>query len=1017
MQKRVSSVTYDNETNQLFAIVQGEEAYEVSIDFGENLDIDDFSCSCPAYEKYEGACKHIVAALFTVKKNSTIPAKAPTPKPKASNHQLLSYYEYANDQIETEAIKLELLMNLEVFNGRMVPSIELKVGMDRMYVIRSMEEFVRKYQFKTQMEFGKNFIYDPYKQKLAGVDKALMSLIEELYENEQLQKNMGYRYYTNQNSAFKGKLLYLSQATLKRILELLENKSFILRLSDREIVNTIIVRQDLPLSFILSQPDGDLKLDLDLAAMPKHVTTDCRYFVYGNNIYHLSDKQMKYFVPIYQEYNLNKEAMVFSGEEKSRFISYVLPFLKKISKVKVDKELEDSLYEADLLAKIYFDKASVGIMANVEFNYNDNKINPFTAANTVLEGDKIIIRDIEGERDVLSSFEQSDFKVRSGNVYLEDEEKIYHFVRNRLPVLQESAEIYYSEDFKKISIKDASAFKGGVRLNHISNLLEFSFHHDDIDGEELRHIFSALRLKRKYFRLKDGSFVPLDDGQMESMAELLDSMDISGDDLINKTVTLPKFRSVYLDSQLKKLNLGHIDRNQAFKQLVQNIQEPQDMEFQIPDSLDAVMRGYQKTGFKWLKTLAAYDMGGILADDMGLGKTLQAIAFILSNKTEKAAPCLVIAPTSLVYNWQEEVYKFAPQLKVLLISGLQKQRQEQIQEINNADIVVTSYPLIRRDIDLYEALDFEYCFLDEAQHIKNPESVNARSVKQIKAKGYFALTGTPIENSLTELWSIFDFVMPGYLLTHNKFMQKYEKPIVKAEDKEALQRLSSQINPFILRRLKKDVLRELPSKIETRLVAELTESQKKVYLAFLQQAKAEIAKELADKGFDKSHIKILALLTRLRQICCHPALFIDDYDGDSGKMALFEELIEEAIEGGHRILLFSQFTSMLKIIEKWLKTQDIDYLYLDGKTPVQQRGELVKAFNAGNSSVFLISLKAGGTGLNLTGADMVIHFDPWWNPAVEDQATDRARVCLTIRNIIFKNVQVSGVFVYFYELS
>lgn len=375
---------------------------------------------------------------------------------------------------------------------------------------------------------------------------------------------------------------------------------------------------------------------------------------------------------------------------------------------------------------------------------------------------------------------------------------------------------------------------------------------------------------------------------------------------------------------------------------------------------------------------------------MGLGKTLQVIAFILSEKDKNPGPALVVAPTSLVYNWQDEVKKFAPSLKVTVVSGLQKERHEQLQEINHSDIIVTSYPLIRRDIDLYNEITFSYCFLDEAQHIKNPNTSNAKSVKQIKARGFFALTGTPIENSLTELWSIFDFIMPGYLLSHARFVRRFEAPIVKARDEKALKELSRHIKPFILRRMKKDVLKELPEKIESRMTAQMTEEQMKIYLAYLQQARGEIAREIEINGFEKSHIKILAALTRLRQLCCHPSLFLENYEGESGKMALLEEILQDALESGHRVLLFSQFTSMLDIIKQSLKQQNIEYFYLEGSTKAQDRGEMVKLFNQGIGKVFLISLKAGGTGLNLTGADMVIHFDPWWNPAVEEQATDRA---------------------------
>jgi SNF2 family DNA or RNA helicase len=372
---------------------------------------------------------------------------------------------------------------------------------------------------------------------------------------------------------------------------------------------------------------------------------------------------------------------------------------------------------------------------------------------------------------------------------------------------------------------------------------------------------------------------------------------------------------------------------------------------------------------------------------MGLGKTLQVLTFLVSEKP--SSPALVIAPTSLVYNWQSEGEKFTPGLKILVVEGAPQERQQLLAWVDQYDVVVVSYAVLRRDIEHFSELSFSYCFLDEAQNIKNPQTLNAKSVQRIQAKGHFALTGTPIENSLSELWSLFNFLLPGYLLSQHEFHQKYGTPITKG-DSEALQELSRHIKPFILRRLKSDVLKELPPKIETEIKAVLTEEQRKIYLAYLQQTKFQIAQDLATDGFAKSQIRILAALTRLRQICSHPAMFIENYTGESGKMLLFQEILSEALDSGHRILVFSQFTSMLDLIQTYLDTQKIEHFYLSGSTPPLERSRMAQSFNSGIGEVFLISLKAGGTGLNLTGADTVIHFDPWWNPAVEDQATDRA---------------------------
>ena len=324
-----------------------------------------------------------------------------------------------------------------------------------------------------------------------------------------------------------------------------------------------------------------------------------------------------------------------------------------------------------------------------------------------------------------------------------------------------------------------------------------------------------------------------------------------------------------------------------------------------------------------------------------------------------------------------------------MILGNPNDRKDLISKCNEYQVVLVSYPILRRDIELLKEINFDTAFLDEAQFIKNPNSRNAKAVKMLNTGHRFALTGTPIENNLSELWSIFDFLMPGYLYSHSKFVNLYEKPVIRFESEEALKQLNFHIKPFIMRRMKKDVLEELPEKTERKMVSDMTDEQKEVYMSYLEDMKKKINSEISKNGFEKSRMMILASLTRLRQICCHPSTFIENYEGGSGKLGLLLQLIQNGVDGGHRILVFSQFTSMLNIIEDEFKKLKISYYYLDGSTPISQRNEDVKAFNNGSRDVYLISLKAGGTGLNLVGADMVIHYDPWWNPAVEDQATDR----------------------------
>lgn len=993
-EKRVEDISYDEEHRELWASVEGNSGYyQVMVAFDAYGNIKDYECDCPAYSSYKGACKHVAAVLFEARKRN-IGYDPQKEKLKKNSEALFKYFKSFGGVMSAavrEAVSTEIVVDLEQGYRMLYPSIELKLGLDRLYVVKNISSLIENLQKGQNIEFGKGFTLDLSRQYFSETDGKIIAILTELYENERLI-NDGNRYgYYGKVSNFKGKKVKLSQTTLKRIFEILENRSFtIITENGTEIRNAKIYKEVLPVNFSLGQKGKDLQLVMDAETSMMPVTSDGEYFLYDGKLYKVPEAQRIFLIPFYNTLMTGDRELVFEEKDKARFASEILPFVEKTGSLKIAPAIQNSFYKEDVKTKVYFEKSGKGIAARVEFDYGEVAVNPFDGQGVDLPSGRILVRDIEQENRVLDFFRNDSYKKKDGMLHIEEEEDIFDFVVQKLPLLQETAEVYYSEQFKAMTVRDPGAFKGKVRLNDTTDMLEFSFQHENVDNSELKELFSALRLKKKYYRLKDGSFISLEDEQLRSFSELTDSLGISEGQLKDKVINLPKYRALYLDSLLKESELKHFERNQAFKRLVQNVLEPQDMEFELPEKLQGVLRDYQQTGFKWLRTLAVYGLGGILADDMGLGKTLQAIAFIQSIRSTEAEPCLVVAPTSLVYSWAEEVRKFAPDLKVVIVSGPQRQRIEQLKRIKDADMVVTSYPLIRRDIELYEDTSFSCCFIDEAQHIKNHDSVNARSVKRLKAKGYFALTGTPIENSLAELWSIFDFVMPGYLRSYGKFSQSYEKPIVKEENSSALGALSCQIKPFILRRLKKDVLKELPEKIETRMTAEMTDKQKKIYLAYLNEAKKDFEREIADKGFERSRIMILSILTRLRQICCHPAMFIEGYGGDSGKLLLLEEILEDALAGGHRILLFSQFTTMLDIIRKHIEEKHITYFYLDGSIKAEDRMEMVKSFNEGEGQIFLISLKAGGTGLNLTGADTVIHFDPWWNPAVEEQATDRA---------------------------
>ena len=490
-------------------------------------------------------------------------------------------------------------------------------------------------------------------------------------------------------------------------------------------------------------------------------------------------------------------------------------------------------------------------------------------------------------------------------------------------------------------------------------------------------ILQGIQEKKKFIRLNGEEFVDLETDSIEELNKILET--IGSKSIKDNAIELNKFQGIELLHRIDDSQIEIFDKNNLSK-ILDSLKDYDENDNAV-EVLKDTLRGYQKKGVQWLKALKKTHLGGILADEMGLGKTIQVIA-LLGHMSKQS---LIIVPSSLMYNWKKEFEKFTPETKVLIISGSKEKRDELNAMKSEYDVIITSYPLIRRDLDYYLGDEFEYCILDEAQYIKNPDTKTARFVKKVKSNHRLVLTGTPIENNLIELWSIFDFILPGYLKDKKTFNKEFIKK--ERENHEKLVRL---INPFILRRKKNDVLNELPEKIVNVVYSKLNKKQERIYDSYLLDMKERLKELREENSINSSHIEILSILTRLRQICCDPGLFVEDYDEKSGKLQLLEELIDELLEGNHKILIFSQFTTMLKIISKLLRRKRIKFSYLDGQIKVDKREKVITDFTSGKTDIFLISLKAGGTGLNLTEADTVIHVDPWWNPAVEDQATDRA---------------------------
>ena len=493
---------------------------------------------------------------------------------------------------------------------------------------------------------------------------------------------------------------------------------------------------------------------------------------------------------------------------------------------------------------------------------------------------------------------------------------------------------------------------------------------EGVDSNEYREIFSSYKNNNRLYRMKNGAYLDLKDNALEQAFKLIDILNIYND---FDNMKIPNNKAIYLEKLIEDEDLSFVNGSKYVSNVVKKFDKVKSKNYEIPKDLNATLRDYQVSGFEFFKTLSDYQFGGILADEMGLGKTIQTIAFLLSNKDKKS---IVITPTALIYNWKNELEKFAPTLKVGLLHAAKSEREKILDNIDNYDVILTTYTTYKNDIDKYKNINFDYCIIDEAQNIKNPDAIITKAIKNVNAKVKFALTGTPIENNLMELWSIFDFIMPGYLYNKSKF-----KSIFVNNDKNIIE-LKNLIKPFILRRTKKEVITELPDKIEQKIIIDLEKEHKRAYKGYVNLITRKI------KENNQDNITVFSYLTKLRQLCLSPELMVKNYQGKNSKLDVLINIINDSSD--EKILVFSQFTKVLEVIGKRLNEENISYSYLDGKTSAKDRVKLVEEFNTNNNKVFLISLKAGGTGLNLTSANIVVHFDPWWNPAVEDQASDRA---------------------------
>jgi len=969
---RVTDLLYDVNHQVWTAMVHGSDDYFVEINMAhlERGSIEAY-CDCPAFDTY-ASCKHVAAVLIAIseKEGGGKGSSFANYQYEQTNRfmQALSSVQpdMSPDGVFANKIPMRVEYNLRWSYDKNL-QIELKTGEKHCYVVKDVSDFLSDVFQGNEHFFTKKFTYNPDMHYFLKQDLDILEMLASIKVNEEIYTDSWNTYQPN----FKKEKRFVTLPSLitEQLLDKLIERPLTVEVNEKAYNEVSLEKGVLPFHFSLTKNDGEnLMLSMDKLDEGVYLRPYKIFFAKGV-FYFLSREQ----IPIMEKFEGYRRAGVelpINQKQADAFLSEAVPSLEKIGDVNIAEDVKADIVEYPLHAKLYLEVKEDLIIGKLEYHYGNQQIDPFSGRK---QEEAIIIRDVDKERQIMQLIEHANFHYNGRELYIEaDEDEWYTFLYDVLPLMDEQVELFLTSEIRNMIVDHVPSPTTNVSLESSSNLLEIGFDMEGINQSEINQILNAVIEKKRYYRLQSGEILPLEGDEFASIKEFFSELDIRKTDLENGNIQMPVYRSAQIDEliDVKK------DYNPAFRKLLHELKSPEEQEYDLPESLQAQLRNYQQTGYNWFKSLSHYHLGGILADEMGLGKTLQSIAYIASEPADN--PHLIVAPSSVVYNWKNEFEKFVPSLEAVILTGNPDERHEQMEKNKDVDVWITSYSTLRQDIDWYKEMSFASMILDEAQYIKNYHTKTSRAIRQVRAAHRFALSGTPIENSISELWAIFQVILPGLMPGLRDFKQLSNEKI------------AAITKPFILRRLKKDVLKELPEKIESVSMSELTKEQKDLYIGYLSQVRQEAAASIQASGFNQNRMKILAGLTRLRQVCCHPSLFIENYEGQSGKLEQLMETVKSALENGKRMLIFSQFTSMHEIIMEELKKEGIDCFYLHGQTSSKERVEMSERFNNGEKDVFLISLKAGGTGLNLTGADTVILYDLWWNPAVEDQATGRA---------------------------
>ena len=968
----------------------------ISMKISHDGEIIQSSCSCQTHNH----CRHMAAILFYLRKltissfpyfyeqngedNKVLKLKQIEQQRQErilskKQHDSLDLIQLYKDQLLRESLiplssqQYQLKIFVQRRKEKLIIALKV-VNENQSFVVKNIETFLNAIVHHESIKYGKTFEFIHSESAFDDNSLEILNFIKECFlKNQFLQKGLM-------------KALIVSDEHIDAFYDLMSSlpSSYCDIGFDKREYRIPIEISSKEESYILDLKDYQ---EFDQVMM----TSKYMYTLEDDIMYKYDFHEPEKLIAFLRKLLESRGGLYISKEMLTDFYKYILVDL--LDDIDLDTHLFDE-YRQENMINLYGDMSKDDqICIQLEYIYDDGIMYGFDKDNQHKSKEADLI-----ENYLKPYIEDIDDHV----IYLQyDHEFAYQFMKESLPYLSTYCQVYVTDALKGFSTSQDMHIQVGVNMSH--GLLSIHIDSIDVDKNELIDILKAYKKKRKFYKLKNGKIVSLENKEFKELDELTTSLQLKSQDIVNGNIEVPTYRLFELDQMMNHESVIDYTRGEEFDQWMKRL-ETSSQDYQVPTPYQNILREYQVEGYQWLRLMEHYGFGGILADDMGLGKTLQMIVYLESMKDQDTH--LVITPASLLLNWQDEIEKFSASLRVLCIYGQKAHRDELIEKLDQYDVVITSYDYLRRDIDMYENKNLHTIVLDEAQYIKNPKTRNAICVKRLKAKQRFALTGTPIENSLAELWSIFDFLMPYYLYHYAYFLENFEKPIVKEHDEDKQLKLKEMISPFVLRRNKKDVLTELPDKIEQTLYLRFNEEEEKLYLGNLVQVNKSLQEKLDIHQLGR--IDILAMLTRLRQLCQDSRLLYETVEEPSSKLKGCMELIHSLKENHKKILLFSSFTSVLHLIEEQCHKEHISYYLLDGSISKEKRKKMVDAFQKDETTLFLISLKAGGAGLNLTSAQAVIHFDPWWNMSAKNQATDRAhrigqKEAVQVFSLIMKN--------------